>query len=261
MKRVFFIVFDILLLAYMVFSLGFSGTKENELLCREVKIQMKDSLAAGFLKKTDIEKIILNGKEEILGYPISGINTRRVEEKLDKLSYVRKAELYSNLDGVLFVDIHQRKPVVRIITRSQNTYYLDKEGYILPAVRDFAPHILIANGYFSEGKELNSASNLKDLEENAAYREWKEVLKLSKFLNSSELWKTQIVQVYFNRSGDFELIPRVGAHQIIFGNGDDIEEKFDKLRILYEEGLKFEGWNKYEKINLKYANQVICTKR
>lgn len=261
MKRVFFIVFDILLLAYMIFSLGFSGAKEKELLCREVKIQMKDSLAAGFLKKTDIEKIVLSGKEEILGYPISGINTRRLEEKLDKLSYVRKAELYSNLDGVLYIDIHQRKPVVRIITRSQNTYYLDKEGYILPAVRDFAPYILIANGYFSEGKELNSAANLEDLAGNSAYREWQDVLELAKYLNGNEMWKSQIVQLYYNRSGDFELIPRVGAHQIIFGNGEEIEEKFEKLKILYEEGLKYEGWNKYEKINLKYANQVICTKR
>ncbi len=40
----------------------------------------------------------------------------------------------------------------------------------------------------------------------------------------------------------------------------DLAVKFRKLKILYNEGLKYEGWNNYEKINLKYKNQVICTK-
>ncbi|MBE0655622.1 MAG: hypothetical protein IH594_17615 [Bacteroidales bacterium] len=261
MKKVFLIALDILLIAYMVFALGFSGSRESELLCRELKIQMKDSLHAGFLKKEDIEKLILNSDEAILGYPLSGINIRRLEAKLRELPYVRKAELYSSLDGVLYADIHQRKPVIRIITRSQNTYYIDKEGYIFPSYKDFTPHILIANGYFSEGKELKGVRNVGELKDHDAYHEWIEALDLARYLMSSKLWKPQIVQLYYNRSGDFELIPRVGAHQIIFGRGEDIEGKFGKLKILYEEGLKYEGWNTYEKINLKYDNQVICTKR
>ena len=261
MKKVFFILLDIVLIGYMIFALAFSGAKESELLCREVRIQMKDSIHSGFLKKNDIERIILNGEEEILGYPVAGINTRRLEEKLKRLPYVEKAEIYSNVDGVLYVDVHQRKPILRIITRSQNTFYLDENGYILPSAKNFAPHVLIANGYFSEGKELKNVRNVNELSEYQSYNEWKEALDLANFIHQKEFWNAQIVQIYYSRGGDFELIPRVGAHQVIFGKGRDIELKFNKLRILYDEGLKYEGWNKYEKINLKYANQVICTKR
>ncbi|MFW6222798.1 MAG: cell division protein FtsQ, partial [Bacteroidota bacterium] len=59
----------------------------------------------------------------------------------------------------------------------------------------------------------------------------------------------------------FEIIPRVGAHFIHFGSIDQYEWKFKKLKYLYKKGFSKEGWNKYEQINLKYKNQIICTKR
>ena len=64
-----------------------------------------------------------------------------------------------------------------------------------------------------------------------------------------------------NGNGEFELIPRVGAQVIEFGKAVDMEEKFEKLWILYNEGFHNTGWNQYERINLKYKNQAVCTKR
>ena len=121
--------------------------------------------------------------------------------------------------------------------------------------------MLIANGYFTEDADLRNAQNLDSLSDRDKYAEWLGALKLASFIDRDRFWSYQVVQVYFDRDQDFELIPRVGAHQIIFGDADDIGTKFRKLRVLYHDGLRFEGWNNYEKINLKYKNQVICTKR
>ena len=33
------------------------------------------------------------------------------------------------------------------------------------------------------------------------------------------------------------------------------------LKLLYDQGLSRHGWNSYDRINLKYSNQVICKKR
>jgi cell division protein FtsQ len=57
------------------------------------------------------------------------------------------------------------------------------------------------------------------------------------------------------------LIPRVGAHIIKFGKFDHHLIKFRKLKAFYTEGLNHIGWNDYEIINLKYANQIICKKK
>jgi cell division protein FtsQ len=87
-----------------------------------------------------------------------------------------------------------------------------------------------------------------------------DVYKLASFITGDSFWKSQIEQIYVNRNYDFELIPRVGSHVIELGKVEDLEEKFENLKILYLRGFNRIGWNKYEKISLKYKNQVVCTK-
>ncbi len=261
MKKIFSILIFAVIAAYMFIALGFTAGRNSKTVCSELRINLFDTMSSGFYKKADIEKILMSDGNHILGYPLKDINTRELEKLLLKKSYIRKAEIYASIDGVMQVDITQRKPVVRVITLSQNSYYLDDEGYILPAHGEFSPHILIANGYFTEDTDLRKAGKLGDLAEREKYAEWDGVARLAEYIAGDTFWDGQIVQIYFDRNQDFELIPRVGAHQIIFGDATDFEEKFKKLRILYNEGLKYEGWNNYEMINLKYKNQVICTKR
>ncbi len=261
MKKWLNIFFFLAIIAYLIVALGFTTTRDEERVCSNLKINLLDSMDAGFFNKRDVEKILLAPGNEILGYPVKNINTRILEARLMDNPYIKKADLFFNVSGELRADITQRKPIVRIITRSQHTYYLDKEGYILPAHGNFAPFILIANGYFTEGQELQKPVSVFDLAENRSFREWKEVLKLAEYIKSDKFLNAQFVQIYYNGDGDFELIPRVGAHQIILGDVEDLAQKFRKLRVFYEEGLKYKGWNIYEKINLKYKNQIICTKR
>ena len=42
---------------------------------------------------------------------------------------------------------------------------------------------------------------------------------------------------------------------------DHFEEKLANLRLFYEQAIPKMGWEKYSIINLKYRNQIVCTKR
>ena len=64
-----------------------------------------------------------------------------------------------------------------------------------------------------------------------------------------------------NEEKEFELIPSVGNHSVLIGDVNDLGEKFSKLKIFYREGLNHTGWSQYSEINLKYRNEVYCTKR
>ena len=88
----------------------------------------------------------------------------------------------------------------------------------------------------------------------------KNIFALAKFISDDKLWNSQIEQVYINRAGEFELVPRVGPHLILLGDIDDYAGKFEKLEIFYKEGLNNVGWNHYSKINLKFKDQIVCTK-
>ena len=42
---------------------------------------------------------------------------------------------------------------------------------------------------------------------------------------------------------------------------DEFEEKLANLKLFYEQAIPKVGWEKYSMINLKYKNQIVCTKK
>jgi cell division protein FtsQ len=261
MRKALQILIFVCIAAYLVIALGFADSKRAERKCNEIRVIIPDGELYQFFDNKDVERIIRGNGLDIKGYSISEINTRKIEEIFRKSSYVRKVEVFFTVDGVMNIRIRQRIPVVRIITDVGATYYIDKDGYILPASRKFAPHVLVASGDFNMGDQLRKTMCLNDLKDRDFYKSWTEALELAKYINNDDFLTSQIVQIYLNSKEIFELIPRVGAHQIIIGDASDLENKFFKLEVLYKEGLNNEGWNKYQKIDLRFKNQIICTKR
>ena len=246
---------------YLFIALGFTEEKRAERKCMDIDIDIPEGELYRFFNKKDVERIIQGNGLNIKGYSIDEINISKIENILRKSSYVKKVDVFFTVDGVMTIRIKQRIPVVRIITSGGATYYIDKDGYILPASRKFAPHILVANGDFNMGEQLRESMNLNEIKDKDFYKQWFDVLELAKYIENDDFLKSQVVQVYLNSKKIFELIPRVGAHQIIIGDATDLDSKFFKLEVLYKEGLKSEGWNKYQKIDLRFKNQIICTKK
>lgn len=90
------------------------------------------------------------------------------------------------------------------------------------------------------------------------------LLNFVQFVEADDFWRSEIVQIVVSKghggAPEIELIPRVGDHTILFGSPDDAAEKFDKLLTFYRHGLRNIGWQEYRTINVKYRNQVVCTK-
>jgi cell division protein FtsQ len=249
------------IVAYLFFALGFTADRRSEILCREVRVIISDSTDIQFFDRRDVERILRSGKMKIRGIPVAELNIREVEALFTKNPYIKKIEVFTTLDGVLNIKVRQRTPVVRVIASNGAGYYLDKDGYIIPASRKYSPYLLVANGEFHAGDQFKRAECLDSIPDKSFYKPWFELLELAHFINGNDFWRSQVVQLYLNSNQDFEIIPRVGAHQIILGRAEGYETKFSNLEILYEEGLKKEGWNNYQKIDLRFKNQVICTKR
>jgi len=249
------------LIAYMFIALSFTSDKRSELLCNKVRVIVADSARAQFFDRKDVQRILNAGGQKIHGIPVMEVNIRKVEALFNKNPYIKKIEVFTTLDGALNIRVQQRTPVVRVISSNGAGYYLDKDGYIFPASRKYSPYLLVANGEFHVGDQFKRSACLDSIADKKFYKPWFELLELAHFINEDDFWSSQIVQLYLNSKNDFEIIPRVGAHQIILGKAEGYETKFSNLKILYEEGLKQEGWNNYQKIDLRFKNQVICTKR
>jgi cell division protein FtsQ len=251
------------IIAYMIFVLGFVSARYNDRICEQINVKIIDSLTNRFVTAGDITDILLEKKPGILGYPLKGINTLELGKILNEESFIKHADIYKTVNGALNVDIVQRKPILRIINRQGKSYYLDKDGVILPVSGKFTSRVLVANGFISEPFVYENTKSIFDADVPAGKRDAViyDLFKLAAFISGSDLWNAQIAQIYVNSKFELELIPRVGAHVIYMGSAVDYETKFRKLEALYLYGLSNTGWNNYDIINLKYDNQVVCTKR
>lgn len=235
---------------WFVVMMAFVSDKSEEVVCNRIEVMLEDTVSNRFVTPAEIRSLVETSGMEIRGYPLSQINTRNLEHLLEENSYIGNAEVSKEVSGKLDIKVEQRVPLVRILPTGSRGYYLDTEGMILPLSEHFTPLIMLASG-----KLPLSVKNEKDK------KQLEEIYHFCTFLTDHTFWNDQVVQIYVNAAGEYELIPRVGAHHIILGSMDHWEKKLRNLELLYEQGLSRYGWNTYKTINLKYTNQIICTKR
>ena len=89
----------------------------------------------------------------------------------------------------------------------------------------------------------------------------KGLVKIALFLQEDRFWREQVEQIHVTPKQEIVLVPRIGNHIIEIGKADNLEKKLAKLEEFYKEGLSKVGWNKYNKINIEFDKQVICTKK
>jgi cell division protein FtsQ len=88
-----------------------------------------------------------------------------------------------------------------------------------------------------------------------------EIKEMALFMKQDSFWMAQVDQCDINDQRRFELVPKMGDHLILFGNGKEIPEKFRKLNIFYQQVLAKTGFNTYQDINVEFEGQVVATKR
>ena len=250
-------------LAFLI-SLGFVDSRRSKMECNDVVIRILDTLGQSFVEPEDIHLVVLNKFGELKGQKLSSINIALLEKIIDNNPFVADAEVFSSIDGKLNIEVLQRRPVVRVVNFNNESFYVDDEGVFMPLSEKYTARVPLANGYiFNRETELKvqepDAASINDSLSPASIM--RDVYNVSRFVAQDEFWNAQIEQIYVNANGDLELIPRVGRHSIVLGNGKDLKEKFDRLFLFYTDGLNKAGWDKYKTINLKFKDQVVCTKK
>jgi len=248
---------------YLVIILGFVSSRNKELLCKSIDIEIEGCTGNFFIDKEDVLSIIKNEDEKILGYPVRDINKAQLEAVLLDNSFIKRTEVYSTLEGHLIIEIEQRVPVIRIINNKNEGFYIDNEGFLMPLSDKHSAHVIVGNGQIRDSylkrKEINVLSLTEDSDVNDETI-LKDIYHIAMFIKNNKFWNAQIEQIFVNRNNELELVPRVGAHIILFGGPEDYVAKFEKLKMMYDKGLKYTDWNGYSKISLKYKDQVICKK-
>lgn len=241
--RIVSIIIAVILTCYLVFVSFFFREADRGDICENLIVQVTDSLEKHFVTREDLIKFLKEVQLNPLGKPMSAINTDLIEQELMKNEMIAKVEAYKTPSNAIKLEVTQKVPILRIITAQGTNYYVDNQGSTMPVSRRYAAHVPVATGYIT--RELATT----------------ELYDFAGFLRKSDFWYAQIDQIYVDPLGEITLIPRVGDHRILLGPIDDYREKLDNLQAFYEQAIPKVGWEKYSKINLKFKNQVICTKK
>ena len=239
MKKLLKIIKWGMLIALTVIVLAFTERKQGEQLAQlnQINIEMSED---HFLTKNIVLQYIEKHNFAYDGVVLSQFYLNDLEEILLKHPAVKKAEVYSSQQGDMNIKLQQRKAIVRIKTAYVD-YYLDEDGLEMPLSKEYTPRIIIVSG---DANQKHHAS----------------IYAFIQRINKSEFWKSQITQLHF--SGDqVVLIPRVGSQKIHFGMLVNSSEKLDNLYRFYNQAMPVKGWQTYSDINLKYKNQIVCTKK
>ncbi|MCL2649490.1 MAG: cell division protein FtsQ/DivIB [Candidatus Azobacteroides sp.] len=241
-KKIVIILFAVALAAYILFSAFFMNSRKDNTICKNIDVIVVDTLKSHFIGKNEIENMLKKSGMTLIGKKMSEINTELIESKLEENKLIKKAECYKTTGGSIKIEIYQKAPIMRVIS-TYGSYYIDNEGTVMPISDNFSAHLPVATGYID--KEFATTK----------------LYNFALFLQNNKYWNAQIEQINVLPNKDIELTTRVGDFQVLLGQLDDYEANLDKLKLFYDKGLNKVGWNRYSVINLKYKNQVVCTKK
>tara|TARA_R110002072_G_scaffold98561_8_gene216848 strand:+ start:3292 stop:4026 length:735 start_codon:yes stop_codon:yes gene_type:complete len=233
-------VFGLLL---MIIVLAFSGTSRNSKYLSEDSISIEIFSVEGqyFITENELKRELILELDLIDSLSLEEINIKMLEESLDNHPSIRKAEVYSKLDGSLRIAVHQKQPIARVQSSSAD-YYIDEIG----------DSMALSTNYFASVPLINGKVNAERRE------------KLHHFLNiihQDSFYKDFFSGIKILANDEWLLYPKPGNHKIIFGKAEGIEGKLRKLKIFYlNKASTKEEWDEIKLLNLKFEGQVICRK-
>jgi cell division protein FtsQ len=234
----------------LVVLMSFINVKKAGVLCTDVKVYIPGNQY--FIDKEEIDNILQIKSHALIGHALEGIDIHALEGKLKANPFIESAKVYTDMDGVIWVEITQRQPILRILNQDDKDFYVDEHGLKIPLSTNFTAQVLAANGFIDEP----FGGKVDTLHTNMA----REVFATADYIRKDSLWNAQIAQIYVNKDHEIELIPRVGSQRILLGDADSLDVKFHNLLAFYKKALPQMGWDTYKTINIKYANQVIGVK-
>lgn len=230
-----------------------SGVKHKSTsICQSLHINIQGEGDHFFIDKSDVIEILKNVHgRKLEGTNVASINTKQMELELIKDQWIERAELYFDKNNRLFVEIEEKNPIARVFNVEGNSFYLDHKLRQLPLTNRHPVRLPVFTGFPTTTVVMSKADSIL----------LTNIKSMSVYVNKDSFLMAMIEQININAQREFELIPKIGDQLILFGTCKDMEVKFKKFRLFYQQVLPTHGWTKYSKINLKYKDQVVASLR
>ena len=232
---------------------GFAGKRQRSKVVTKIEVNIKNDAENHFVDAEEIEAAISKGQnDQVFNRWFDSISLQKMERRIEKIDFVKKAQASHDLAGNLTVNVLLVKPIARIVAGgSDMDRYLGSEGEILPTSEKYVSKVITMDGPGARllpSLEIETDTNAQAL------------IRMIRFIQDDPFWKAQVSHLYVDENWELTIYPQVGQQIIEFGNASQMEEKFEKIEAFYQKIVPAKGWNAYQKIIVKYNNQIVCQK-
>ncbi len=231
-----------ILTALVVFITVDFADKRKGATCKDVQVLLMDEAGTSFISEPEIQRLLAQYGVRLKGKALDRIDYEAVERIVKRHKLVERAECYACPSDVVCISIWQHVPVLRLIN-SNSGCYVDINGKKAGLSSLTAADVMVASG------SVHDSSTVMSLH------------KMALLLRNKPEWDAMVEQVYVEPDGEWIVIPRVADVKVEFGRPVNMETKLNRMVVFMRDYLPKMGWNTYSVINLKYDNQIVCTKK
>jgi cell division protein FtsQ len=228
----------ILILGLVVFVFSFSNQRNNARNISEMTIEFEDEDRL-FISQKTVNKLLIQNIDSVTSIDKDTLVLNKMESILLENPMIKNAEVYITIDGILGVNVTQRKPVARV--KNEPDFYLDEDGKKMPLSAEYSARVPIVTG-ISEHQYAGISVLIKEIE-------------------NDDFFKELIVGMDIVNENDIVFSVRKNRFKVLFGPPVEIENKFQKFKAFYKILKRDSLLENYSLINLKFKNQVVATKR
>lgn len=237
-KEVIFMIFGFIVLIVLVsFSVIHNASRPVD----NIEINFLKNNTNYFLNEDIVDEIISKESTDISKLTLSEINVKEIEDIVGRNPYIDSVQVNKDVKGTIYLDINPYIPIARIKS-NKGEFYLSSKGTKMPLSKLNSATVILVKGDVSEN-------------------EYDELSKFIAIINEDKLLKNHIIGIEKVGKKSFNLIVNRGNFYIELGTLNNFEKKLKNLKLFYEQYIDFVGTEDYEKLSLKFMNQVVATKK
>ena len=242
-KKILSIVLWVITGGALIVLFAFGRSKYLETPLKGIELRLERSHADGFVDRDTLlahaEKVCDLAHQN----KIADINMEKVYKLLTDNPWIERGSAFIDLNDTLFIEAKEYEPVLRVYGMDGRSVYVTAEGVVIPSSPRYTPHLMIASGHFVEEMGIPEA------------------LVIAKAINNDEYLSEHIGQIYLNQDNEFEVTVNNLPAKVIVCDTSAIEDKLSRLKVLLEKYNNTEELIGYKTLDLKYKNQIVCTKK
>jgi cell division protein FtsQ len=229
----------VLILGLVIFLYSFSNHRNSErkLTKTEVVFVGENKL---FLKPESVNKLLIENKKDASSIRKDEVDLNKIEKTISSHDMIEMSDVFVSIDGVLKAVVKQKTPIARIYDGG-TSFYIDYEGNKMPLSDNFTARVPIVSG------TINDKNN-------------KDLAALFRSIYDDAFLKKNIIAIQIMPNGSLKLFNRNYNYFIDFGRTINVDNKFNNYKAFFQKAVLDSSLYKYKKIDLRFTEQVVCTK-